>query len=58
VLSVIEDEGLQEHAAAVGTHTRELLHAVQERHQGIGDIRGRGECCVGPTYAAFIILAH
>ena len=55
---MIEDEGLQEHAAAVGTFTRELLHAVQERHQGIGDIRGRGECCVGPTYAAFIILAH
>ena len=41
-LEVIEREGLVENAARVGAYALERLHAMQERHALIGDVRGRG----------------
>jgi ethanolamine-phosphate phospho-lyase len=42
VLDVIRDEGLQQHALAVGTRLREGLLALKEKHTLIGDVRGLG----------------
>src|SRR5207245_4338443 len=42
VLAVIEDEGLAENAAAMGSYLREGLLALQQRHPVIGDVRGEG----------------
>jgi len=42
VLDVIEEEGLVERAAAIGTTIRERMLVWQERHEAIGDVRGLG----------------
>ena len=42
VLDVVEREGLADRAAALGTRLRDGLLALQERHDCIGDVRGRG----------------
>jgi len=42
VLDVLEDQRLQEQALRVGTHLMNGLHALQERHALIGDVRGSG----------------
>lgn len=42
VLSVIEEEGLQEHARIVGSHLTRLLNDLKAKHPCIGDIRGAG----------------
>ena len=42
VLDVLRDEGLQEHALQVGTHLKESLARLADRHPVVGDVRGRG----------------
>jgi 4-aminobutyrate aminotransferase-like enzyme/Ser/Thr protein kinase RdoA (MazF antagonist) len=42
VLDVLEREGLQENARDVGGHFRQGLCKLAERHDLIGDVRGRG----------------
>ena len=42
VLEVIDDEGLQAHAAMLGSRFLDGLRALQDRHEVIGDVRGRG----------------
>ena len=42
VLDVLEDEGLVANAATVGESLRSQLRALAERHEAIGDVRGRG----------------
>lgn len=42
VLDVIEGEGLQAHALAVGMHLHHRLERLQQKHEIIGDVRGRG----------------
>ena len=42
VLTVIEEEGLQQHSKEVGTFLMESLTALQEKHACIGDVRGIG----------------
>ena len=42
VLDVIEEEGLQAHAAEVGAHLNSSLMSLAERHPMIGDVRGLG----------------
>ncbi|KAK0607416.1 hypothetical protein LWI29_014634 [Acer saccharum] len=42
VLRVLDKEKRQAHSAAVGSHLLERLRALQERHDIIGDVRGRG----------------
>src|SRR6266851_5641963 len=42
VLAVIEDEGLVANAARVGSHLRQGLLTLAERHPLIGDVRGEG----------------
>src|SRR3954471_7597120 len=42
VLDVVQEEGLQEHAAAVGAALRDDLSALAARHHLIGDVRGSG----------------
>lgn len=42
VLDVLEGEGLQEHARVTGAELVAGLRGLQERHQLIGDVRGRG----------------
>lgn len=42
VLDVIEDEGLRGNAARVGEVLLSGLRAIQSRHEGIGEVRGRG----------------
>ncbi len=41
-LDVIEDEGLQANAAAVGGRMRDGLRGLQERYPLVGDVRGAG----------------
>lgn len=42
VLDVLERDGLVERAAALGARLRSRLVELQERHEVIGDVRGRG----------------
>jgi 4-aminobutyrate aminotransferase-like enzyme/Ser/Thr protein kinase RdoA (MazF antagonist) len=42
VLDVLDEDGLVEHAASVGSDLRRDLDALASRHAGIGDVRGRG----------------
>jgi 4-aminobutyrate aminotransferase-like enzyme/Ser/Thr protein kinase RdoA (MazF antagonist) len=42
VLQVIEDEGLMANATDTGDHLRRGLAALMERHEAVGDVRGRG----------------
>lgn len=42
VLDVIEDEGLQAHAARVGADLLDGLRELMDRHPVIGDVRGMG----------------
>jgi|BarGraNGADG00212_1021973.scaffolds.fasta_scaffold01152_3 4-aminobutyrate aminotransferase-like enzyme len=42
VLDVIEDLGLVDHAAAVGSHLVDGLRQLADRHEVIGDVRGSG----------------
>jgi len=42
VLDVLEREGLQENARKVGGHFKHGLRTLAERHDLIGDVRGRG----------------
>jgi 4-aminobutyrate aminotransferase-like enzyme len=42
VLDVLDDERLLENAATVGAWLRAELSKLAERHQAIGDVRGRG----------------
>ncbi len=42
VLAVMRDEGLQENACRVGAVLLERLHDLKDRHQAIGDVRGKG----------------
>jgi 4-aminobutyrate aminotransferase-like enzyme len=42
VLEVIEQEGLQSHAAELGVSLLTELEALKSRHARIGDVRGRG----------------
>lgn len=42
VLGIIEDEGLQAHAALVGGHLLNGLAELQQRHAIVGDVRGMG----------------
>ncbi|XP_074567984.1 alanine--glyoxylate aminotransferase 2 homolog 3, mitochondrial-like [Curcuma longa] len=42
VLRVIEREKLQENAFCVGSHLKGRLKSLQEKHEIVGDVRGRG----------------
>ncbi|WOK95497.1 alanine-glyoxylate aminotransferase [Canna indica] len=42
VLKVLEKEKLQENAAVVGSYFKDRLKVLQEKHEIIGDVRGRG----------------
>jgi 4-aminobutyrate aminotransferase-like enzyme len=42
VLQVVKDEGLMEHATAVGSHLTTLLGQLKDQHPIIGDVRGKG----------------
>ncbi len=41
-LEVIDSEGIQQNALEVGTHLKNRLKELQERHTLIGDVRGMG----------------
>lgn len=41
-IEIIEDEGLVENAANVGAWALERMNDMMDRHQAIGDVRGRG----------------
>jgi 2,2-dialkylglycine decarboxylase (pyruvate) len=42
VLTVVERDGLVDRAARLGRHLGTRLAALQERHEQVGDVRGRG----------------
>ena len=42
VLEVIEEEDLQERARILGDHFKSGLRSLMDRHELIGDVRGRG----------------
>uniref|UniRef100_A0A452ZCH6 Uncharacterized protein n=1 Tax=Aegilops tauschii subsp. strangulata TaxID=200361 RepID=A0A452ZCH6_AEGTS len=42
VLKVLEKEKLQENAFVVGSYLKEKLNALKEKHDIIGDVRGKG----------------
>lgn len=42
VLRILHEEGLLENAATVGSYLLERLQGLKERHEIIGDVRGRG----------------
>jgi ethanolamine-phosphate phospho-lyase len=44
VLTVLEEEGLQENARKVGVFLLDKLSELQEKHASIGDVRGVGLC--------------
>jgi taurine-pyruvate aminotransferase len=44
-MRIIEDEGLLANTEAMGARLIEGLHALQERHAVIGDVRGKGLFC-------------
>jgi alanine-glyoxylate transaminase/(R)-3-amino-2-methylpropionate-pyruvate transaminase len=41
-LEIIDEEGIQQNALTVGTHLKNRLLALQERHPLIGEVRGMG----------------
>jgi 4-aminobutyrate aminotransferase len=41
-IQIIEDEGLAGRAASLGAKALERLHAMKDKHEIIGDVRGRG----------------
>lgn len=41
-LEVIQEEGLQENAAAIGSYIRERIKSLAARHELVGDVRGDG----------------
>ncbi len=41
-MDVLENDGLLENARQAGDHLKDRLHELQERHEEIGDVRGRG----------------
>jgi 4-aminobutyrate aminotransferase-like enzyme/Ser/Thr protein kinase RdoA (MazF antagonist) len=67
VLEVIESEGLQAHAWALGNHWMDGLRALQSKHGIIGDVRGLGlfngielvldpeTCEPAPQQAAYVV---
>ncbi|KAK9792977.1 hypothetical protein WJX73_005834 [Symbiochloris irregularis] len=42
VLQAVDEDGIQANAAKVGAHLKEALLELQQRHDIIGDVRGRG----------------
>ena len=42
VLDVIEDEGIQENVRTTGCYLGQGLRALSDRHELIGDVRGKG----------------
>jgi 4-aminobutyrate aminotransferase-like enzyme/Ser/Thr protein kinase RdoA (MazF antagonist) len=42
VLDEIAERGLQEHAALTGRHFKDVLAVLADKHELIGDVRGRG----------------
>ena len=42
VLQVIDDENLQANSKAVGDLMRDILEGLQQRHEIVGEVRGRG----------------
>ncbi len=44
-MRIIEDEGLLENTLAMGERLMTNLHALKERHEVIGDVRGKGLFC-------------
>lgn len=44
VLTVIEEEKLQEEAQRVGDFLIEQLMVIKDKHSCVGDVRGRGLC--------------
>ncbi len=41
-LEVIEEEGIQQNADKIGSHIKQGLEALQDKHDLIGDVRGMG----------------
>ena len=41
-LEVIDEENIQQNALEVGTHLKEALHALEDKHPLIGEVRGLG----------------
>ena len=41
-IKIIEEEGLLENCIAMGDYCMGLLHALMEKHEVIGDVRGKG----------------
>ena len=50
-LSVFDDEGVVDHAAAMGRLWRANLEALAERHQFLHEVRGRGQT-IGVVFGA------
>ncbi|MEL6645063.1 MAG: aminotransferase class III-fold pyridoxal phosphate-dependent enzyme [Pseudomonadota bacterium] len=44
-MRIIEDEGLLENTVAMGARLIDNLHALQDKHAVIGDVRGKGLFC-------------
>jgi len=42
VLQAIDDEGLQDNARVVGAELRRVLEKLHQKHEIVGDVRGRG----------------
>lgn len=42
VLQIIDEEGLQQNSRTVGAELRKVLEKLHQRHEIIGDVRGRG----------------
>ncbi len=41
-LEVIDEENIQQNALEVGTHLKQALHALEDKHSLIGEVRGLG----------------
>ena len=44
-MAIIEEEGLLDNCTAMGAHMMEQLHALADKHDVIGDVRGMGLFC-------------
>ena len=44
-IGIIEDEGLLANTNAMGARMLDNLHALQDKHRVIGDVRGKGLFC-------------